>query len=892
MDHKSAITNTTDQVRLEIQRFESIHPYIYRAYHLIDSIEDDALRNTLEQQMIYIEDAFIHSQEWTLTGNVPVLRLGVIGSLDSGKTPLIHRYLTGGYRTRESAEGGRFKKDLILEGRSHLLLIRDEGKEAPTPDFTHWLDGVLIVYSVNSRESLEVAYSYLKALARFRSQLDFPAILVGTIDNQTAYVQRTPAEEEVKKFARERNWSHIEVCSPTGHKVDHVFREVCLQILKRNPEAFFRKPSLASSSGSVSRQRNSNRTTQLFHDSKTSRRHPRVPENPQLMTHQRSMSAAPVCDPRLVDDYAKINGHATVNGTTKFRNSHVGDFNQFFSDGTYSHSGPSVEALDQFSSPLLPYTRSVTNYGDQKNSYLSPAIASTSRLPNPSLTPNSQRKNYRRISSMFSRKDHTPQIDLNSVGMGRVIPLKQGFLYKKGNSGLTSKKKYVCLFENGKLCYYSSLKEFQEQSSNMKEVFLGLSTVRVKKNNIQKRRASLLNIIKPGKENLGPSNLTTSTSAMLPTSDRASIASETGAPASTPGDASSGLSDFEVPTQPATDHPNVKHRKKQRRLGTFGVKLGDEVDEDCEFEIVTSDQRRLEFVSSSPEERDEWVSAIENQIARALGSQCAQFKSARPVACKNDIDKLLTIPGNEVCADCGDKNPYWAVINVGILICIGCSGVHRKMGSHVSKVRSLDLDQWPCDYLSIMEKVGNKKANEIWERNLNSNSKITPNCDPSEREVFIEKKYVKKSYLAPLVSNLTLSEQLLNSVKHADFDSFIRILPHCQPQELDQLHDGRTISHSACNLNSPVFLLLLSWSQADCNIKDKDNLTVLEYARKCNVDEYVLSEISALHKTPGNINNNMVGSTVISPNQIFPRIPEGGDKNDLTLLPDVPHSVL
>ncbi|KAF1582208.1 UNVERIFIED_CONTAM: Arf-GAP with GTPase, ANK repeat and PH domain-containing protein 3, partial [Eudyptes robustus] len=55
MDYKNSPTNTTDQVRLEIQRFESIHPYIYRAYHLIDSIENDAIRNNLEQQMIFIE---------------------------------------------------------------------------------------------------------------------------------------------------------------------------------------------------------------------------------------------------------------------------------------------------------------------------------------------------------------------------------------------------------------------------------------------------------------------------------------------------------------------------------------------------------------------------------------------------------------------------------------------------------------------------------------------------------------------------------------------------------------------------------------------------------------------------------------------------------------------
>ncbi|CAD5221332.1 unnamed protein product [Bursaphelenchus xylophilus] len=907
MDYKNSPTNTTDQVRLEIQRFESIHPYIYRAYHLIDSIENDAIRNNLEQQMIFIEDAFIRSQEWTLTRNVPVLRLGVVGSLDSGKTPLIHRYLTGGYRVRESAEGGRFKKDLILEGRSHLLLIRDEGKEAPDVDFTHWLDGALVVYSVTSRESLEVALNYLKALSRYRNPLDFPTILVGTIENQNSYVQRNIAEEEVKKFARDRNWSYVEVCSPTGHKVDHVFREVCLQILQKNPEFVSRNSSIPPPITLTNRPRSSTRTSQLYGDTKSGRRHPRSQETQQLMSHQRSMSAAPVYDPRFGDGFSKLNGHATVIGGTKFRNSHVGDFAQFFSDGSYSQTAPSVEALDQFSSPLLPYTRSVTNYSEaQKNTFLSPAVASTSQLPNPSLTPNSQRKNYRRISNMFSRKDHTPQIDLNSVGLGRVIPLKQGFLHKKGNAGLTSKKKYVCLFENGKLCYYSSMKAFQEQSPHVKEVFLGLATVRVKamKLSMQKRRSSLLNIIKPGKENLGPSNLTTSTSTMLSSSDRVSIASETGVQsAMTPGDASSGLSDFEAAGQGTSEHDTVKQRKKQRRLGTFGVRPIEEADEDAEFEIVTSDQRRLEFVANSPDERDEWVSAIESQIARALGSQCAQFKSGRPVANKNDIDRLLVMPGNELCADCGDKNPYWAVINIGILICIGCSGVHRKMGSHVSKVRSLDLDQWPCDYLLIMEKIGNKKANEIWERNLNPANKITPSSSTLEKEAFIEKKYAKRAYLAPLLSSQPPEIQLLNTVKSGDFDVFIRVLPHCGPRELDEIHDGRTVSHIACTLNSPEFLLLLSWNQADCNKKDKNGLTVLDYARQNHIDEYVLSEVSANHKDTGIVNNNM-GPAVFSSipsTDVFvtpltsipePKVEKDMEHNQPSLITDVPHSVL
>lgn len=72
-------------------------------------------------------DSFVNSQEWTLSRSVPDLRIGVVGTYTSGKSALVHRYLTGSYLQDESPEGGRFKKEVIIDGQSYLLLIRDEG---------------------------------------------------------------------------------------------------------------------------------------------------------------------------------------------------------------------------------------------------------------------------------------------------------------------------------------------------------------------------------------------------------------------------------------------------------------------------------------------------------------------------------------------------------------------------------------------------------------------------------------------------------------------------------------------------------------------------------------------------------------------------------------------
>lgn len=72
-------------------------------------------------------DSFVNSQEWTLSRSVPELRLGIVGSINSGKSALVHRYLTGSYMQEESPEGGRFKKEIFIDNQSFLLLIRDEG---------------------------------------------------------------------------------------------------------------------------------------------------------------------------------------------------------------------------------------------------------------------------------------------------------------------------------------------------------------------------------------------------------------------------------------------------------------------------------------------------------------------------------------------------------------------------------------------------------------------------------------------------------------------------------------------------------------------------------------------------------------------------------------------
>lgn len=68
---------------------------------------------------------------------------------------------------------------------------------------------------------------------------------------------------------------------------------------------------------------------------------------------------------------------------------------------------------------------------------------------------------------------------------------------------------------------------------------------------------------------------------------------------------------------------------------------------------------------------------------------------------KESLSKIRRMPGNEKCADCGALEPEWACTNLGILVCIECSGIHRSLGVHVSKVRSVVLDKWEPDAIEV-----------------------------------------------------------------------------------------------------------------------------------------------------------------------------------------------
>ncbi|XP_033728310.1 centaurin-gamma-1A-like isoform X8 [Pecten maximus] len=825
-------------IRQEIQRFESVHPSIYAIYDLIDAIPDPLIQQQIREHVVCIEDSFVNSQEWTLSRSVPDLKLGILGSVHSGKSALVHRYLTGSYMQEESPEGGRFKKEVIIDGQSYLLLIRDEGG-APEMQFTQWVDAVIFVFSLENEISFHTVYSYYAKMAHYRNAAEVPLILVGTQDSISESNPRVIDDTRARKLANDlKRSSYYETCATYGLNVERVFQDACQKIVQtRYPsiplsvqnvpstpvhaqrhffitQAVPSKPydthstssQSTSSSGTLVTGTTNNTSGQQSvaqvqptmkdgKDGQSTKEKEKSEKKKDKQQQQQMLTESQEQEEDRVD-FNDIPPSTPLSSRKNKKSSIIQKSNSF--------SGP-VDRL--FSShPVSTPILSRKNSKFLKNTFLTDKPDARD-LPTPSSTPTQSRKNRRR-SNLFNPKNKEEEKvktlpETEKLGSGRVIPLKQGYLYKKSH-GLNKewKKKYVTLLDDARLAYHPSLHDYMDDV-HKKEISLMHTTVKIP--GLRPRTTKTVPNYPPQHPNQDPAN-------GLKRVNGSSVGSK-------------------------LDTPNVK--KRHRRAKSGGLKsmepgAGDESD-GYEFMIVSLENKQWHFEANNHEERDDWITAIEQQIFTALqGNESCKTKKMSATD-PDTIPTMRNSRGNSACADCGAPNPDWASLNLGTLICIECSGIHRNLGTHLSRVRSLDLDEWPPDLTKVMISIGNSTANSVWEAHLKGRTKPSPSSPREEKERWIRAKYDTKEFLPPApYLDISLNQQLIDALVREDIRNIVLVLGHSTAEDINAPYskdDGRTALHIAAALGNVVYVQLLLWYSANVKVVDHEGRNALWYAK-------------------------------------------------------------
>uniref|UniRef100_A0A7N6AH02 ArfGAP with SH3 domain, ankyrin repeat and PH domain 2b n=1 Tax=Anabas testudineus TaxID=64144 RepID=A0A7N6AH02_ANATE len=240
--------------------------------------------------------------------------------------------------------------------------------------------------------------------------------------------------------------------------------------------------------------------------------------------------------------------------------------------------------------------------------------------------------------------------------------------------------------------------------------------------------------------------------------------------------------------------------------------------------------------------RCNWVSVLQNSKEEVLNMA---FKGEQDEGENNIIQELTKaivgevkrMSGNDSCCDCGAPGPTWLSTNLGVLICIECSGIHREMGVHYSRIQSLDLDVLGTSELLLAKNVGNSSFNEIMEAALSELDVTKP--DPSKRRTnhdYITAKYTEKRFAERLCDDaVSRMQALYEAIRNRDILSLIQVFA----EGVDLMESvgvcqepGETVLHLAVRMvdrNSLHIVDFLAQNSANLDKQTAKGNTALHY---------------------------------------------------------------